>query len=119
MTSARQKGLQTVRRVKHYLEAHGYLVEGPKYGPAYNKKTKTMFLTHVDFWGCFDLLSVNQVEPIKGHQICSKENKQRNAKKILAQKLSGYLWCLDKGGIVERYWVSQDEGIVWEENVKI
>lgn len=117
MTNARQKGLQTVRRVKHYLEAQGYQVEGPGYGVAFFKGN--MRPVHKDYFGCFDLLSARENEHIKGHQICSKENKQRNAKKMFKQKLSGFLWCLLKGGIAEKYWVSQDEGIVWEENVKI
>ncbi len=113
----RQKGLQGVRKVKKYLESLNYTVEGPGYSVAFFQGG--MRPIHKDYFSCFDLLSTSQVEPIKGHQICSKENKQRNAKKILAKKLSGFLWCLDKGGIVEKYWVSQDEGIVWEENVKI
>ena len=114
--NARQKGLQTVRRVKHYLEANGYTIEGPGYSVAFFQGS--MKPIHRDYFGVFDLLSVNKDEGIKGHQVCSIKNKARNQAKMQKAGISGYLWCKGGGPQCDKYWVGQDE-VEFVETVKI
>jgi hypothetical protein len=105
----RQKGLALVRDVKHILEQTGHTVEGPGYKSLFIKGK--IVAVHSDFFGCFDLLSAGKDTMIYGHQVCSAENKTRNAKKIFDAGFNGDLWCYDgprKG--FSRYWVHEDNG---------
>ena len=114
--NARSKGLQTVRRVKHYLEANSYVVEGPGYAVAFFQGS--MKPIHRDYFGVFDLLSASKTDVIRGHQICSIKNKARNQAKMQKAGISGYLWCKGGGPQCDKYWVGQDE-VEFVETVKI
>ena len=91
--NARQKGLAAVHKVKKILQARGETVEGPGFRPAYNKKTKKMFLMHSDYFGAYDLMSFSKDKCLYGIQVCSLDNKQRNARKIYESGNDGELWC--------------------------
>lgn len=105
----RRKGLEMVKQVRKALEAMGHTVEGPGYKPLFvNGK---MTVVHRDFFGVFDLISFSSKAKLRGHQVCSLENKQRNAKKVFESGIDGDLWCYVKGtkGFT-RYWVYSDNG---------
>ena len=121
--SNRQKGLDRVRKVKGILQWRGETVEGPGFKPAYNKKTKKMFLMHSDYFGAFDLMAFSKIKCLYGIQVCDIKNKLRNAKKIYDIAGYGDLWCymgMRKG--FNKYLVTEADGEMHieliEENVK-
>ena len=121
--NARQKGLAAVHKVKKILQTRGETVEGPGFRPAYNKKTKKMFLMHSDYFGAYDLMAFSEIKCLYGIQVCDYKHKNRNAKKIYDVAGCGDLWChmgVRKG--FNKYLVIEVDGKMHielvEENVK-
>jgi len=116
MTSNRSKGLAYIREVRKILEVHGHTCEGPGYAPMWTPKG--MIACHRDYFDVWDLLSFTDTNGIHGHQVCTKDNKLRNVKKIQAVGLSGYLWVRLPGGKYDKYWVEKDKITIeeWEKD---
>ena len=89
--NARSKGLETVRKVKAILQKRGEIVCGPGYKPLFVKGK--MVVVHQDYFNAYDLMSFSKDKCLYGVQVCSQENKQRNARKIYDCGNDGELWC--------------------------
>lgn len=89
--NSRQKGLAGVREVKKILEAGGSKVTGPAYKPAF--VGGRMIAVHCDFFGLFDLISLDNEGELHGHQVtvCPEHQSQKiNALKKAA--VPGKVW---------------------------
>ena len=116
----RSRGLQTVRKVKAILQKRGETVEGPGYKPLFVKGK--MIACHADFFNAYDLIAFSKTKCLYGIQVCSQENKQRNARKIYDCGNDGELWCyMGKEGFNVYLVTSLDDKMhieLIEENVK-
>lgn len=89
--NSRQKGLVGVREVKKILEAGGSRVTNPGYRPLFIKGR--MAAVHCDFFGIFDLISLDNEGVLHGHQVTvCPEQKNRKIKLLQDARVSGKVW---------------------------
>lgn len=89
--NTRRKGLAGVREVKKILKANGSKVEGPGYHPLFvNKK---MIVVHRDYFGIFDLISLDNEGLLHGHQVTtSPDHRAEKIREMIAAKVAGKVW---------------------------
>jgi len=88
--NTRRKGLAGVREVRKILEANGSRVEGPGYQPLFVKK---MIVVHRDYFGIFDLISLDVDGVLHGHQVTtSPDHKAEKIREMIEAKVAGTVW---------------------------
>lgn len=89
--NSRQKGLAGVREVKKILEKQGSRVTNPAYRPLF--VGGHMIAVHCDFFGLFDLISLDNEGELHGHQVTvCPEHKSQKIKALKDAKAPGKVW---------------------------
>ncbi len=119
----RKKGLEFMGEVRKILERDGCEVEGPAF------KSKFIFIpdskrsfsknVHVDYFGCFDLISYRPDMGFVFHQVSILEEKSRKIDDLIQANKPGWIWGRFKEGskVAYRIFSVRDETVIEREEV--